>query len=95
MTIQRFQRLLFDMISLGGGFGLAMMISINQAAQNEAELRDFISVNKRLLYYCYEYDRAGKPILLPVEGYRAQCTMDYDGLFIIEDTLELPGDFLD
>jgi len=95
MAVLRIQRFLFDMIGLGGGFGLAMMISIDQVAQNESELRDFISVNKRLLDHCYKYERAGKPALLPVEGYRARCTMDYDGLFIFEDTLARQGDLLD
>ena len=76
MTVQRIQRFLLDMVNLGGGFGLAMMISINQAAQNEAELRDFISGNKRLLDHCYDYESAGTYTMLPVGGYRAQCTMD-------------------
>ena len=71
------------------------MISINQAAQNEAKLRDFIGTNKRLLDHCYDYESAGTYTASPVGGYRAQCMMDYDGLFVIEDWLDVPVDYPD
>ena len=95
MSVQQIQRFLFDMVSLSGGFGLAMMISINQAAQNEAKLRDFIGANKRLLDHCYDYESAGTYTASPVGGYRAQCMMDYDGLFVIEDWLDVQVDYPD
>ena len=90
MEFKQIQRVLLDIIGLGGSFALVVMISTHQAARHESELREFININQRLLHYCYVYEGDGVPTLLPAGGYRAQCTMDYDGLFVIEDPLELP-----
>ena len=90
MEVRHIQRVLLDIIGLGGSFALVVMISTHQSARHDSELREFINTNQRLLHYCYVYEGDGTPILLPAGGYRAQCTMDYDGLFVIEDPLELP-----
>ena len=82
--------MLFDIISLGGSFALVVMIFNYQAARQELELREFININQRLLNHCYVYEGDWVPTHLPTGGYRAQCTMDYDGLFVIEDYLEIP-----
>ncbi|MDA8705349.1 hypothetical protein N9M22_04755 [Litoricolaceae bacterium] len=94
MGVKNIQRVLLDIIGLGGSFALVVMISTHQTARQESELREFININQRLLHYCYVYEGDGVPTLLPAGGYRAQCTMDYDGLFIIEDYLEIPSSTL-
>lgn len=90
MDGKHIQRVLLDIIGLGGSFVLVIMISTDLAARHESELRELINTNQRLLRYCYVYEDHGVTTLLPAGGYRAQCTMDYDGLFVIEDHLEIP-----
>lgn len=94
MEVSLIQRVLLGTIGLGGSFALVVMIALNHAAQHESDLRDFISTNKRLLEHCYKYTDEGTPKLITVEGYRAQCVLDYDGSFVIEDHLEITASIL-
>ena len=79
MNRLKLPQLLQESALLLSGFVMTLLVANKSFVGAEYELAEQIDLVTRQLEACYEHQEG----LIPVGGYRASCTLDVDGFFIL------------